>query len=1468
MGAFGKYGRWPVLLLVFATSLLGATSANALVCTSVATGNWGAAATWTSAGNCNRIPTAADDVVIAAGHTITMNSNPGSARSLAISGIANWAQGRTLNIGVGGVTINAGGDVTGTANGVLTSTGGLTINSTLTSNTVTITLQTTAAQTISGTGSLARLTVTGAGVTATNIGALTVRTALAGTGRLTNTGTLNLGGTCTITTLTATAVGNTVNYTGVAQPVKATPYYNLGLGGSGTKTLTGVTTIAGNFTMSGTATATVVAAMTIGGKFTIGATNTFSNTTRAVSVAGDFEQNGTFTAGSGVFTLNGGAAVQTISGTGALGFANLTVNNTGGITLARNVTVTSAIVGAVTLTSTCPLSYSLTSNGGATVMHSCASTVVSSINRASANPTTAASVSWTVTFNASVAGVTSGNFALVNGGLGGTPAITSVAGAGTTWTVTASTGTGSGTLGLNMVNSTGVTPAINYLPFTGQVYSVRPITYYHDTTAGVNIGFDGTTNVVSGTNVVIPPIITASLTTANTCAGNARSNSHPAGLYTHSRWYLNTNYATGVVIGANPGGSAFLRGVAAMDTVIVSLYDYDPVAGGKTLIGSSPTITLTGGGASTAYPYTISSPVYTVPAGHRLMLQYDFDQPAATSNARVYCSAASAYISLTEGALPAMPDHFQINHGGSGVNCQAEAVTFSAHDAAHAAFTLTAGTVIDITTSTAHGDWVLSSGTGTLVNNGNGSATYTSGAESSFVLKLKDTFAEAVNINVASGAVTERSGTASVDAPYDQDLTFAPSGFRFVDALDAEAIANQVSASESGTYYLQAISTDTRTGACVNVFANNVDVPNIELAAECVNPSACQAGEAVTLTNNGVATAIADNDSGAVTAYTARTMRFGTNSKAAFTFNYSDVGKIKLHARYDIPRDTTPASLSGNFMAGSTKLPDLSIVSGSNEFVVKPAGFVVSNVQCTTANAANCGAGALAMAAPDAPGDNPAAASAVDLMPDGVTPRTFMPAGRPFSVTVSAVNALGATVPNYGQESPAESVKLTPKLVAGLGLTSNPAIGGSFGAFVNGDATGTAFTWGEVGIITLVPGVADGDYLGAGDTQCDPALPGYGGATACPVSGNVGRFYPDHFDTVVQYDAITRVFMPCPSKPGTDLACPPSGDLAYAWTNVDAAWTYGNAAARNAAAGFVATDIGKIARQADDGTFWELTGIAPTWAPALAGKGFVYSGQPFRVQVTARNLAGGATTNYNNATSFSRLVTLTAWDAAGSLVTENPGGGVLGNIGIVPGAFAAGVAVATPTYTYVVKETAPTNIFIRAADTDGVSSVSAAEGGVMVASGRIKLSNGHGSELLALPLTATVQYFNGNFWATSLTDTVTALAASDFALAFPVAAANKLAACETALAVAGASPAFTLNLSSPGSGNNGWTNLMLNLGAVAAGTRCTAVGGVGAASTTANRPWLQFTPGTNPTARATFGVYKGNDQFIYMRENY
>lgn len=96
---------------------------------------------------------------------------------------------------------------------------------------------------------------------------------------------------------------------------------------------------------------------------------------------------------------------------------------------------------------------------------------VSSIVLANTNPTNGvSSVSWTVTFSESVTGVNASDFALVqSGGVSGA-SITSVTGSGTTWGVTATTGSGTGSLGLNALNDGTITDlAANALTSTGFV---------------------------------------------------------------------------------------------------------------------------------------------------------------------------------------------------------------------------------------------------------------------------------------------------------------------------------------------------------------------------------------------------------------------------------------------------------------------------------------------------------------------------------------------------------------------------------------------------------------------------------------------------------------------------------------------------------------------------------------------------------------------------------------------------------------------------------------------------------------------------------------------------------------------------------------------------------------------------------------------------------------------------------------
>ncbi len=412
-----------------------------------------------------------------------------------------------------------------------------------------------------------------------------------------------------------------------------------------------------------------------------------------------------------------------------------------------------------------------------------------------------------------------------------------------------------------------------------------------------------------------------------------------------------------------------------------------------------------------------------------------------------------AIMNTTRPCLSAV-DHYYVQHAASGVNCQAETITITAHDINHIPFSAQSRTITITAAQVAgaagtHGDYALVSGTGAL-NNGavdDGVATYSFGiAESQVVLSYKNTWVQTVNLSVNDGTATDTSGTASADPGYDQNLSFVPSGFRFVDAGD-NVIPNQVAGVTDGPFYLQAIQTGaggcTSPGPCTGVctvpaaFGDGASV-DIDLAFRCDDPTTCQPGQQVSIINNG-ATSIAANPATGVTAWTTKSVVFGANGRAAFNMTYPDVGAISLHARHDIP--LLNGGASGNLMTGA-----------SNGFVVSPYGFVIASTAPNEIKRSGDGF------------VNPGATTAADVP-------FFIRAGEDFSVTVTAVNQGGTATPNYGRESAPETVRLTANLVGGLGLTNNPPLSNptSFGPFASGRATGTTFSWGEVGIITLTP---------------------------------------------------------------------------------------------------------------------------------------------------------------------------------------------------------------------------------------------------------------------------------------------------------------------------------------------------------------------------------------------------------------
>jgi hypothetical protein len=261
-------------LLTLLALLLGVSSGWAATVTTTGSGNWNsttANAPWPG----GTVPVAGTDVVIANGNTVTVSAavaaspnsitiNSGGELDIAnaltvtatttVNGTLKFTATTGVKIFTGLVTVN--GVWNESVNAGMTFQGGITTTPTFTTGSGVHTFSVNS-QTLTGTFSIQKVTVTG--VTLNNAGTLTVSSALAGTGGLTQgaNATLNISSSTlpTITTLTATASGNTVNYSGTSTQVPlATTYNNLTLSGSVNTFPNAGTTVNGILTMAGTET--------------------------------------------------------------------------------------------------------------------------------------------------------------------------------------------------------------------------------------------------------------------------------------------------------------------------------------------------------------------------------------------------------------------------------------------------------------------------------------------------------------------------------------------------------------------------------------------------------------------------------------------------------------------------------------------------------------------------------------------------------------------------------------------------------------------------------------------------------------------------------------------------------------------------------------------------------------------------------------------------------------------------------------------------------------------------------------------------------------------------------------------------------------------------------------------------------------------------------------------------------------
>lgn len=769
---------------------------------------------------------------------------------------------------------------------------------------------------------------------------------------------------------------------------------------------------------------------------------------------------------------------------------------------------------------------------------------VLSINRASPDPTMpGTSVSWLVTFSQSVSGVDASAFALVVSGVS-SASITSVSGSGTSWTVTAFTGTGYGTLGLNQTGPGSVVPTLTGT-FTGQVYTVYPaLNCISDTFTGADNSTpdsaNWTVNKVSGsfTPVIFGDRLRITDTSGSAAARATNKNLFPFGnnlvIAEFDYWAYGGSGADGIAItfsdpdipttGANnpptTGGFGGSLGYANRDTggtcnvpgftggwIGVGIDEYgnysNPTECRNGGVGSRPNavairgsgsgatspstsnyVYLTGtaalgangvssGASGTPYRYRIILDSITDPS--KVMLKVDQDK---TGGGYLPLISYDVKPAITAGTQAALPSRLQLtftgstggstnNHEVDNVNiCAASIISASGphhleiqHPSGTgltcAASTLTVRACADAACSSFYTGGVA----GTLTATGTPTVSWdgtTGGAAGAGFVIPNGSGSVTKNVQVATAGSVVFGIASPLPVPSSTSTCNFGSPSCTFTANTAGFIFSSTSTGSSYIVPAQVSGIATSTPLFLRAVQASTTTPAVCTPAIISQTAAVTMGYACNnpaSCQSGNLTTI--NATPVAGAGTAVNLNFDANGSAPITARYDDVGQITLNARMTATPFSggTPITLNGN----------------SNTFVVAPHHFGFSSVT---------------------PG--------------------LIKAGSNFSATVTAYNGLATPTAtrNFGLETAPgpEGVTLSFAKYQPSGVGSvNGSFSGSVGVFANGVATGTNLNWSEVGTIDLIATLASGSYLGSGLTAT-----GTTGAT-----GAVGRFIPDHFDTVV-----------------------------------------------------------------------------------------------------------------------------------------------------------------------------------------------------------------------------------------------------------------------------------------------------------------------------------------------------------------
>lgn len=785
-------------------------------------------------------------------------------------------------------------------------------------------------------------------------------------------------------------------------------------------------------------------------------------------------------------------------------------------------------------------------------------------------------------------------------------------------------------------------------------------------------------------------------------------------------------------------------------------------AGCSTLASANVTRTNWSGGSTTWVPTTFNFGVLDVQVVAGRTLELKLVVAGSSGDAMWFAYAAAAYPSVLAVPLTSV-DNYQVVMASTSLSCLPTSVTVTAC-ADSSSPCSNAVTSINGQTAT------LATTAGTVANptlvfNASGVASTTLSAP-----LVAD--GDVVSVSLSGESTTANNprrccpdGAACV-VDSSCDTTFSSAGFVIAAAAGGAAttVPAQTAGTASGNFVLRAVKTNTTTMACQAAITG---ATTVEWAYECNDPATCSASNLMRV-NGGSATTVQRNDDGGVSGYTAVPMSFDANGNAPFSFTFDDVGLATLWMR----KTVNGALLDGN----------------SNAFVSRPAGFTVTGIAQTAApNAANPGATA-------------------------ATGGRFVKAGEAFGATVTATTATGAAAPNFGRESSPEGVRLTPALVlpagGSSGTLSNGVIAG--GSFTNGVASVNDLAYSEVGIVTLTPAVADGNYLGAGNVT---------GTT----TGNVGRFVPAQF--ALSAPTLTH---------RAALACAPAAGFTYLDENFRLALTL---TAQNTAGATTSNYTGAFARfDATAPAGWGLAGI---------------DGSTVFSTASGRLSLGSASGSWNAGVLAG--ATLNAAALRGSA----PDGPFAAVFGIAP-TDPDGVALAS---------------FDLDTDTPANGADRATVATVPLRFGRLRLVNAIGAADRPLALALQAESWNGSGFALNTLDSCTTVPTNAVNLGRRRGSLVTTDVTPAA-AVTLAGGAGRLQLTAPAGGRSGTLDVALSLGASATDAAClgpwtpTPAATAGAGLTALRSNWCSSAYAHDPAARATFGRQRSSGSTVYRRENF